>query len=95
MYGRKEMTAREWMAAKAPIQQRISETERRLGAATGTSALDGYLGHGDALRRQWDALSSLPTTSDCLRSLESIIIGPAVRGRNVFDPTRVTPNWRA
>ena len=27
--------------------------------------------------------------------LDSIVIGPAVRGRKIFDPTRVTPNWRA
>ena len=95
MYGLKEMTAREWMSAKAPIQQRISENERRLGAVTGTSALDGYVGHGDALRRQWDALSPSRQRAIVSALLESIVIGPAVRGRNVFDPTRVTPNWRA
>ena len=95
MYGLKEMTAREWMSAKAPIQQRISENERRLGAVTGTSALDGYVGHGDALRRQWDALSPSRQRAIVSALLESVVIGPAVRGRNVFDPTRVTPNWRA
>ena len=95
MYGLKEMTAREWMSAKAPIQQRISENERLLGAVTGTSALDGYVGHGDALRRQWDALSPSRQRAIVSALLESVVIGPAVRGRNVFDPTRVTPNWRA
>lgn len=95
MYGRKEVTAREWMSAKAPIQQRIAESERRLAATTGTSALDGYLGHGDVLRRQWDALTPPRQRAIVSALLESIAIGPAVRGRNVFDPTRVTPTWRA
>jgi hypothetical protein len=95
MYGRKEVNAREWMSAKAPIHQRIAENERRLGATTGTSALDGYLGHGDALRRQWDALSPPRQRAIVSALLESIIIGSAVRGRNTFDPTRVTPTWKA
>jgi DNA invertase Pin-like site-specific DNA recombinase len=94
MYGRREMTAREWMAAKAPIQQRISRNERRMGTFAGTSSLDGYVGHGDALRGQWDALTPARQRAIVSALVESIVIGPAVRGRNRFDPTRITPNWR-
>jgi site-specific DNA recombinase len=94
MYGRKEMTAREWTLAKAPIQQRISENERRLATFSGTSALDGYVGHADALRRQWDSLTAARQRAIVSALLDSIVIGPAVRGRNVFDPSRVTPSWR-
>jgi site-specific DNA recombinase len=95
MYGRKEMTAREWMSAKTPIQKRISDNERRLGAFTGTSALNGYVGQGDALRRQWDALTPSRQSAIVSALLEGIVVGPAVRGRNTFDPTRITPRWRA
>ena len=94
MYGRKEMTAREWTLAKAPIQQRISENERRLATFSGTSALDGYVGHADALRRQWDSLTAARQRAIVSALLDSIVIGPGVRGRNVFDPSRVTPSWR-
>jgi len=94
MYGRKEMTAREWTVAKAPIQQRIGENERRLAAFSGSSALDGYIGHGKALRSQWSALA--PTRQQAIVGalIDTISIGPAVRGRNSFDPSRVTPHWK-
>jgi site-specific DNA recombinase len=94
MYGRKEIVAREWTAARTPIQRRIAENERRLGALTGSSALDGYIGHADALRSQWDSLAPARQRAVVAALLDSIIIGPAVRGRNTFDPTRVTPVWK-
>ncbi len=95
MYGRKEMTAREWTMAKAPIQERITAHERRLASSNGTSALNGYVGHADSLRRQWNTLTAARQRAIVSALLDSIVIGPAVRGRNTFDPNRVTPNWKA
>ena len=94
MYGRKEMTAREWTLAKAPIQQRIWANERRLAEYTGTTALDGYVGHSENLRRQWETLPAPRQRAIVSALLDSIEIGPALRGRNVFDPSRVTPHWK-
>jgi len=95
MYGRKEMTAREWTIAKAPIQQRIAENERHLGKLTGTSALDGYAENPAKLRRQWDTLTPARQRGIVAALLDTITIGPGVRGRNTFDPNRVTPDWKA
>jgi site-specific DNA recombinase len=94
MYGRKEMTAREWTIAKAPIQDRIAAHERRLVTFTGTSVLNGYVGHADSLRRQWNTLTAARQRAIVSALLDSIVIGPGVRGRNTFDPSRVTPNWK-
>jgi len=93
-YGRKEMTAREWTIAKAPIQDRIAAHERRLVTFTGTSVLNGYVGHADSLRRQWNTLTAARQRAIVSALLDSIVIGPGVRGRNTFDPSRVTPNWK-
>lgn len=95
MYGRKEMSAREWTIAKAPIQQRISDNERRLGTITGTSALDDFAKNPDLLRNQWLTLTPARQRAIVAALLDSITIGPAVRGRNTFDPTRVSPHWKA
>jgi site-specific DNA recombinase len=95
MYGRKEMSAREWTMAKAPIQQRISDHERRLGTITGTSALDTYANNPGLLRSQWSTLAPPRQQAIVAALLDTITIGPAVRGRNTFDPARVTPHWKA
>jgi len=94
MYGRKEMTAREWTAAKAPIQQRIATNERRLNAFTGTSALEGYVGNAKALRGQWDSIDPPRQRAIISALLNSITVGPGVRGRNKFDPSRIKPDWK-
>ena len=94
MYGHKEMTAREWTAAKAPIQQRIATNERRLNAFTGTSALDGYVGNAKALRGQWDTIDPPRQRAIISALLNSITIGAGVRGRNKFDPSRIKPDWK-
>jgi hypothetical protein len=94
MFGRKEINVREWSAARGPIQRRIMECERRLGAFTGTSALEGYVGNSDALRGQWGSLSTARQRAVVAALLDSIIVGPAVRGRNKFDPSRITPVWK-
>jgi len=94
MFGRKEIDAREWSSARGPIQRRIVESERRLGALTGTSALEGYVGNSDALRGQWNSLSPARQRAVVAALLDSIVVGPAVRGRNKFDPSRITPVWK-
>jgi hypothetical protein len=95
MYGLKEMTAREWTVAKSPIQRRIADNEHRLSALTGSSALDGYLGNSGALRSQWESLTPPRRRAIVAALLESITIGPGTKGRNIFDPARVTPAWKA
>jgi site-specific DNA recombinase len=94
MFGRKEINASEWSVARGPIQRRIMENERRLGTLTGTSALEGYVGNSDALRSQWDSLSAARQRAIIAALLDSIIVGPAVRGRNKFDPNRIRPVWK-
>jgi site-specific DNA recombinase len=94
MFGRKDIDAREWSSARRPIQRRIVESERRLGALTGTSALEGYVGNSVALRGQWNSLSPARQRAVVAALLDSVVVGPAVRGRNKFDPNRITPVWK-
>jgi DNA invertase Pin-like site-specific DNA recombinase len=94
LYAEAAITAREWITARDPIQARISDTGRRLAAATGTSAVDGLAGHGDALRGRWDTLT-LDRQHAIIRAvLDHAVITPGTPGARSLDINRVQPHWR-
>jgi site-specific DNA recombinase len=95
MWSRKEISAREWSAAKQPILDRIQEAERSVGSLTSSSALDGFTGDPDALRRQWADLPPARQRAIASVLLDRLIVNAATRGRNTFDPDRIEPIWKA
>jgi site-specific DNA recombinase len=93
-WGKRAITAREWESARAPIARRAEAAKATVNRDTRISAVADYLGRGERLRNAWDQLS-LQQRQAIVRALfEFIEIGPAVRGRNHFDPGRLTPRWR-
>ncbi len=50
LYATGQVTARDWMAARNPIEARIRDTQRGLAVAADTSAFDGPLGDGRPTR---------------------------------------------
>lgn len=93
-YGAKRITMSEWLAAREPIQARITDAERHLTRASNTAALDGLIGAGDALRAQWATLN-LDRQAAVVRALvEHIVIGPGTPGARTLDIDRVQPVWR-
>lgn len=93
-YGRKEVSLREWQAARAPIQQRIKAANATLSKQQGTTALRGVVDHPDGPREAYGRLPLARQQAIVKAVLDHADIGPAVRGRNRFDPSRVTPAWR-
>lgn len=94
-HGEKQITFQEWLAARKPIEQRISTARKQLAKVTRASALDGYAGKGDELRRDWGALDLSQQHSVVEAVVDHVAVGPApVRGRNRFDESRLTPVWR-
>lgn len=93
-YAAKQITMREWLTARAPIEARLGDAERRVSRATRTDALRGLVGHGDALSAQWAGLS-LDRRHGIVRAvLDHAVIGPGVSGARSLDPARVRPVWR-
>ena len=95
MYGRREIGLTEWQAARTPIERRVTEARKQLGRLTRTTALAGQIGNSTELRERW---SSLPLTRQHAivgAVLDHIVVAPARRGYNRFDPGRFTPVWRA
>jgi len=93
-YGHKSITLSEWLAARRPIEARIEHSRKQLSRMSGSSVLDGFVGNADRLREQWAELPLTRQQAIVSAVMDHAIIGPAVRGRNWFDPDRVKPVWR-
>jgi DNA invertase Pin-like site-specific DNA recombinase len=93
-YGEKEISHREWLAARAPIQARIKTANATLNRGQRTTALAGILDHPDGVTATYEALPLARQQAVIKAVLNYAQIGPAVRGRNRFDPGRIRPAWR-
>jgi site-specific DNA recombinase len=94
-WGKQEISKSEWQAARAPILERVATARATLTTMSQTAAVAEYLGNAEALRSAWDTLTLSRQRAIVSAVLEYVEIGFAVRGRNRFDPERVTPRWRA
>lgn len=84
----------EFLSARSSIEERLRDNRRRTAEDREQSVL-GVLMAGAELRKIWPG-----KPLDWKRSVLGIIIDhvtimPAVKGRNVFDPSLVEPIWRA
>ncbi|MEP7379398.1 MAG: recombinase family protein [Chloroflexota bacterium] len=93
-YGGRAISFAEWLAARKPIEQRMEAHRRRLARASRTSALDEYVGHADTLRQRWTDLPLARQRAIVAALLDRATVGPALKGRTKFDPSRVVPLWR-
>jgi site-specific DNA recombinase len=93
-YGEKEISHREWLAARAPIQARIKTANATLNRGQRTTALAGILDNPDRVTETYEALPLARQHAIVKAVLNYAQIGPAVRGRNRFDPGRISPAWR-
>lgn len=93
MYAQGAVSAREWMAARDPIQARVRDGERRLARASDSMPLHGLVGTGQ-LRSEWDTLS-LDRRQAIIRAVvDYVTIAPGSAGGGGFDIGRVHPQWR-
>ena len=93
LYAAKEITVREWMAARRPIEDRIDVANRSLARLTHSDALDGLVGNGSELRRRWAELNLTRQAAIVAAILDHAAIGPRTAS-NRFDPNRVELVWR-
>jgi site-specific DNA recombinase len=93
-YGERQFSLQEWMAARKPIEQRLTSARKQLAKVSRTSALDGYVGNGEGLRAEWASLDLSQQHAIVAAVVDSVVVGPARRGYNRFDESRLTPVWR-
>jgi site-specific DNA recombinase len=94
LYAAKNITAREWMEARNPIQARIGKAEQAIARMTRSDALAGLVGNGEQLRASWAGLNLTRQAAIVRAVLDHAVIGPGTRGAQSLDPERVRPVWR-
>jgi len=94
LYAEQRISVSEWMAARGPIEERLSKAKADLARTTGTSALEQFFSDGANVRETWPDLSLSRKRAVLFAVLDSITINTAVRGLNRFDPSRVASAWR-
>ena len=93
-YGERNITLREWLLARNPIEERQLESSRRMGQLIGSSALEGYVGNAEHLRAQWSDLAPDRQRAIIGAIINHVTVNAAVRGRTRFDPNRFEITWR-
>jgi site-specific DNA recombinase len=93
-YGEKRVSMSEWMKAKKPIQERLTAARKQLAKTSHTNALAAYVGNGAGLRAEWDALDLSQQHAIVTAVVDCFVVGPARRGYNRFDESRLTPVWQ-
>jgi site-specific DNA recombinase len=94
LYADGAISAREWIAARDPITDRIQLTRRDIAAATDTTAVYELAGAGGALREQWDELELGRQQAIIKSVLDHAVIAPGTPGARSLDINRVQPQWR-
>ncbi len=93
-YGQRQFSMQEWMAARKPIEQRLTAARKQLAKVSRTNVLDDYLGNSEKLRAEWDALDLSQQHALVATVVDSVVVGPGRQGYNRFDESRLTPVWR-
>lgn len=93
-HGQGEITMRDWLIAKKPIQQRLDTLHRQLGQITRSGALTGLVGNGQELGRAWSSLNLSRQHAIVQALVDHIVIGPGTPGARGLDPDRVSVVWR-
>jgi len=93
-YGNREISMDELRAARRPIEQRLTHARKQLSRVTRSTVLDRYIGNGAGLRAEWDSLDLSQQHAIVAAVVDSVTVGPARRGYNRFDESRLAPAWR-
>ena len=93
-YGQCAIGLSEWLAARKPIEERLTIAKRKLARLGRVSVLDGHVGNGSALRERWADLPLSRQRAIIAAVLDHVVVGPGRRGLNRFDPGRLEPVWR-
>ena len=92
-YGNRELSMDEMRAARKPIELRLTNARKQLNKVSRSSAIDRYVGNGAGLRAEWDSLDLSQQHAIVAAVVDSVVVGPARRGYNRFDESRLTPRF--
>lgn len=88
MFAAGEIGRREWLVARQDSEARRKALAAALAVGSRGSALAQLAGSGP-IRERWDPLSFARQRAVLVAAVDRVVVGPAVRGRNFFDPGRL------
>jgi site-specific DNA recombinase len=94
MFGRREIGASVWKAAREPVEQRVRDGERRLAALTGSEALRGLPLGSTKLRTAWEPLNLARQAAIIAAVIDHLVVAPGIPWSRAFDPERLSPIWK-
>jgi site-specific DNA recombinase len=89
-----EITRGEWLKARLPIEKRQTLAKKKLAALNRATALLPFIGDAKRVREQWQTMTLSRQHQIVAALLDHVIVGPARRGYNRFDESRLRPVWR-
>jgi site-specific DNA recombinase len=90
-YGERLISMSEWIAARKPIDQRLTHARTQLTKVSRTNVIGGYVGNSDKLRAEWDSLDLSQQHAIVAILFDKVVVGPGRQGYNRFDESRLTP----
>jgi hypothetical protein len=84
----------EFLAARDALEAHITDARGRMARQNGSGMLADVAGLTDRLRDHWQSETLDWRRAVLAAIIDAIVIRPAVRGRNRFDPERVDVTWR-
>jgi DNA invertase Pin-like site-specific DNA recombinase len=88
------LTLEAYSAATRKLEDRRDDLRRAAAAATSSRALRGVPSGIDALKAWWTDADLVQRREVVGAIVQSVTVGPALRGRNVFDPSRLKIRWK-
>lgn len=86
---------RRYRAAALALDDRLVAARARLVALDEASATIDARNAADGLSGRWEAMGVEERRRTVAALIDTVVLGPAVKGRNFFDPARVSVRWRA
>lgn len=93
VYGTGQITLREWLIARKPIESSIETTSRHLAQLSSHQGLTTVIGQGQALRGHWADLNLGRQHTIVASLLSHAVIAPGAPGARTMAPDRVQPVW--
>ena len=94
MWAAGEITRGEWQKARPPIEKRLMLARKKLAQLNRQAALVPFIGDAKRVREEWQTMTLSRQAQIIAALLEYVEVGPARRGYNRFDPSRLRPVWR-
>ena len=93
-YAEKAITRAEFFAARDIVQARLEENRAQLARQHGRRVLTDVVGAGAEVRRRWPDAPLDWKRAVISAVIDYVVLEPAVKGRNTFDPSLVRPVWK-